>query len=73
MDTTPSEQQQQEITALKSIYADDFIECQPKAWKVRCLTKREIRWRGVLIGLVGRRKAPRVRPQDHTPKHRTRR
>lgn len=33
MDTTSSEQQQQEITALKSIYADDFIECQPKAWK----------------------------------------
>ncbi|KAI9457648.1 kinase-like domain-containing protein [Lactarius psammicola] len=33
MDTTLSEQQQQEITALKSIYADDFIECQPRAWK----------------------------------------
>lgn len=33
MDTTLSEQQQQEITALKSIYADDFVECQPKAWK----------------------------------------
>ncbi|KAH9994612.1 hypothetical protein BJV77DRAFT_1059858 [Russula vinacea] len=28
-----SEQQQQEITALKSIYAEDFIECQPRAWK----------------------------------------
>jgi len=33
MDTISSEQQQQEITALKSIYADDFIEYQPKAWK----------------------------------------
>ncbi|KAI0320013.1 hypothetical protein OF83DRAFT_1275377 [Amylostereum chailletii] len=27
------ELQQQEITALKSIYAEDFIECQPRAWK----------------------------------------
>jgi eukaryotic translation initiation factor 2-alpha kinase 4 len=35
MDSTLTEQQQQEITALKSIYADDFIECQPRAWKVR--------------------------------------
>ena len=42
MDTTSSEQQQQEITALKSIYADDFIECQPKAWKVRRTIGREI-------------------------------
>jgi hypothetical protein len=35
MDLAISEQQQQEITALKSIYAEDFIECQPRAWKVR--------------------------------------
>ena len=34
MDLALSEQQQQEITALKSIYAEDFIECQPRAWKV---------------------------------------
>ncbi|KAI0051565.1 Serine/threonine-protein kinase [Auriscalpium vulgare] len=27
------ELQQLEITALKSIYAEDFIECQPRAWK----------------------------------------
>ncbi|KAI0266451.1 kinase-like domain-containing protein [Gloeopeniophorella convolvens] len=33
MDSTLAEQQQQEITALKSIYAEDFIECQPRAWK----------------------------------------
>ncbi|KAI0300075.1 hypothetical protein B0F90DRAFT_1817684 [Multifurca ochricompacta] len=33
MDSTLPEQQQQEITALKSIYAEDFRECQPKAWK----------------------------------------
>jgi hypothetical protein len=42
MDTISSEQQQQEITALKSIYADDFIEYQPKAWKVCCTIGREI-------------------------------
>ena len=30
------ELQQLEITVLKSIYADDFMECPPpKAWKVR--------------------------------------
>lgn len=30
------ELQQQELTALKSIYADDFTETPPpKAWKVR--------------------------------------
>jgi len=33
MDLAISEQQQQEITALKSIYAEDFKECQPRAWK----------------------------------------
>ncbi|KAH9956146.1 hypothetical protein BC827DRAFT_1139950 [Russula dissimulans] len=33
MDLKLSEQQQQEITALKSIYAEDFIECQHRAWK----------------------------------------
>ncbi|KAF8483387.1 hypothetical protein DFH94DRAFT_307281 [Russula ochroleuca] len=33
MDHMLSEQQQQEITALKSIYAEDFVECQPRAWK----------------------------------------
>ncbi|KAI0029609.1 kinase-like domain-containing protein [Vararia minispora EC-137] len=27
------EKQQSEIIALKSIYADDFVECQPRAWK----------------------------------------
>jgi len=33
MDLKLSEQQREEITALKSIYAEDFIECQPRAWK----------------------------------------
>lgn len=28
------ELQQNELTALKSIYAEDFIETPPKAWKV---------------------------------------
>jgi translation initiation factor 2-alpha kinase 4 len=32
---TAQEKQQSEIIALKSIYADDFIELQPRAWKVR--------------------------------------
>jgi len=35
MDLKHAEQQQEEITALKSIYAEDFKECQPRAWKVR--------------------------------------
>jgi eukaryotic translation initiation factor 2-alpha kinase 4 len=36
MDELPENRQQEEITALKSIYGDDFIECPPpKAWKVR--------------------------------------
>ncbi|TFK38831.1 hypothetical protein BDQ12DRAFT_605427 [Crucibulum laeve] len=35
MDSSTEEQQQLEITALQSIYGDDFIECPPpKAWKV---------------------------------------
>lgn len=38
MDDPPENRQQEEITALKSIYADDFIDCPPpKAWKVRRL------------------------------------
>ena len=36
MDDPPENRQQEEITALKSIYGDDFIDCPPpKAWKVR--------------------------------------
>ena len=36
MDDLPENRQQEEITALKSIYGDDFIDCPPpKAWKVR--------------------------------------
>ena len=36
MDELPENRQQEEITALKSIYGDDFIDCPPpKAWKVR--------------------------------------
>ncbi|KAF8979214.1 hypothetical protein BDQ17DRAFT_1264972, partial [Cyathus striatus] len=32
------ELQELEITALKAIYGDDFVDCPPpKAWKVRCL------------------------------------
>lgn len=35
---TPEDRQQLEITALKSIYDENFIECPPpKAWKVRTL------------------------------------
>lgn len=33
MDSTTEELQQNELTALKSIYAEDFIETPPKAWK----------------------------------------
>lgn len=39
MDTTEYVQQE-EITALQSIYGDDFIECPPpKAWKVRAVSQ----------------------------------
>lgn len=36
MDTSEEDRQQEEITVLKAIYAENFIECPPpKAWKVR--------------------------------------
>jgi hypothetical protein len=50
--------QQQEMTALQSIYGDDFIEVPPpKAWKVSAASGAA---GPLLISLAGRRAAPRV-------------
>lgn len=63
------ELQQQEITALKSIYGDDFQEAPaPRAWKVCRPFTATFSSTHTNRARIGCFKAPRVHDQDYAPK-----